>query len=111
MSAVLAPSGATTSTASNLGANLRTGAQSLATRLLRCSVEEIARAIDKDTSTASRVRAGERACTVAEFCELLELVGLKLVSTDKQCVPADELKMLRRCYAAHHNVDLWEEAE
>lgn len=111
MATVLAPSGAKNSTASTSGANLRTGAQTLSTRLLRCSVEDIARSIDKDTSTASRVRAGERAVTVAEFCELLELVGLKLVPVEKQCVPADELKMLRRCYAAHHNVDLWEEAE
>ena len=96
MAAILAPTGAHAITASLPPANLRTGAQTLATRLLRCSVRDIAHAIDKDESTASRVRASERAITVSEFCELLDLVGLKLVSRDKKCVSPERLRFLEQ---------------
>lgn len=83
----------------------------LATRLLKQSVRDIADALDKDESTASRVRASERAVTIQEFCDLLDLAGLKLVSKEKLCVHADELAMLRRVYALHNKVDLWSDPE
>lgn len=108
MAAILAPAGAQASMATPL---VRTSAQKVAHRLLKKSVREIAEALQKDESTASRVRAGERAITIQEFCDLLSLIGFKLVDTNMQCVPADELAMLRRCYAAHHNVDLFSDPE
>lgn len=108
MAAVFQPERAQTSTA---GATPRTFAQMVATRLLKQSVRDIADALDKDESTASRVRASERAITIQEFCDLLDLIGLKLVDKQKQCVPADELSMLRRVYALHNRVDLWSDPE
>lgn len=85
--------------------------KALSTRLAKLDLDIIAEVIGKDDTTACKVRSNERPCTVSQFCALLELAGLKLVSKDKLCVPADELAMLRRVYAAHHNVDLWSDPE
>jgi hypothetical protein len=109
MSAVLSPrEGASANNVRNLPVN---ALALLTTRLLKIPLQAIAEAIGKDESAACRIRSNERPCTLTEFCSLLELAGFKLVSRDKQCVPADELAMLRRVYAAHHNVDLWTDPE
>jgi hypothetical protein len=116
MSAVsLAPlSGATN--AQGLFANpaqpLPTAAKILSTKLAKLDLDAIAEVIgNKDNSTACKVRSNERPCTVSQFCALLELAGLKLVTKEKQCISADELGMLRRCYARLHSIDLWEDPE
>jgi hypothetical protein len=83
----------------------------LTTRLLKIPLSAIAEALKKDESAACRIRSLDRPCTLSEFCALLDVAGFKLVPKDKQCVPADELAMLRRVYAAHHNVDLWDDPE
>lgn len=86
--------------------------QVLSTRLQRMGGQEVARAIHKDESTASRILSGERGCTIEDFCTLLELVGLKLVSKEKHCIAADELRMLRRVYTTATSRDLlWEDPE
>lgn len=88
-------------------------AQVIATKLLRVSGIELAQALGKDESVASRVKSGERAVSVVEWLKVIDLLGYKLVSKDKQCVPADELSMLRRTYAHVHslNDDLWDDPE
>lgn len=83
----------------------------LSTKLLKLPLAEIADVIGKDETGACRVRAGERPCTLAEFCRLVDLCGFKLVSKEKECVPRDELAMLRRTYARLHGVDLWDDPE
>lgn len=85
--------------------------QVLSTRLAKLELEAIAEVIGKDDTTACKVRSNERPCTVSQFCALLDLAGLKLVSKEKQCVAQDELLMLRRCYARLHSIDLWSDPE
>lgn len=60
--------------------------QALVRRLARMSVSEIATAIEKDESTASRVRSGESKLTLEEFSKLVTAIGCKLVDTRKVCV-------------------------
>lgn len=60
--------------------------QALVRRLARMSVADIATAIEKDESTASRLRSGEAKLTVEEFAKLLAAIGCKLVDQDKCCV-------------------------
>ena len=91
-----APAGASSSSDWRPPVNSR---QVLSTRLTRLGGAELARAICKDESTASRILSGERGCTLGDFCTLLDLANLKLVDKSKHCVPADELRMLRRVYA------------
>ena len=50
------------------------------------SVAELGAAIEKDESTASRVRSGEAKLTLEEFSKLLTAIGCKLVDKDKVCV-------------------------
>jgi hypothetical protein len=90
-----APGGATSSNDWRPAVNSR---QVLASRLLKLGGVEVAKALHKDESTASRILSGERGCTIQDFCTLLELVELKVVDKTKLCVPADELRMLRRVY-------------
>lgn len=85
--------------------------QVLSTRLAKLDLDVIAEVIGKDDTTACKVRSNERPCTVSQFCALLDLAGLKLVTKEKQCVPADELQMLRRCYARLHGINLFEDPE
>lgn len=96
MAAVLAPEGASTSTASPGSRNL---AQVICTKLLRTPLTVIGEAVGCDSSGASRIRANERPCTLNAWLRLMSALGFKLVSRDKLCIPADELKMLRRAYA------------
>lgn len=96
MAAVLAPSGANPSTDSQ---GLRKVAQVICTALLRTPLADLARAAECDVSGASRLRANERPCTLTTWLRILDFLGFKVVSKTKLCVPADELKMLRRAYA------------
>lgn len=108
MAAVLQPAMSGTNNARPVPVN---PGQALSTRLAKLDLGEIAEALRLDPSTACKIRSGERNCTVTQLCILLDLVGLKLVSKEKQCVPADELAMLRRSYARLHEVDLWSDPE
>lgn len=97
MSAVLsAQTGAPSSTLARPLVNLR---QALTSRLLRIGGKALADAIHKDESTASRILSGERGCTIAEFCVLLELCELKLVARDKLCVNRDQFEFMRQTTA------------
>jgi hypothetical protein len=58
-----------------------TAAKILSTKLAKLDLDAIAEVIgNKDNSTACKVRSNERPCTVSQFCALLELAGLKLVT-------------------------------
>lgn len=61
-------------------------AQEVLKRLARLPLAEIAKAIDKDDSTASRLRSGEARLTVGEFASLLAAIGCKVVDKDRVCV-------------------------
>ena len=50
------------------------------------SVADIGTAIEKDESTASRVRSGEAKLTLEEFARLLAAIGCKVVDQSKVCV-------------------------
>lgn len=54
--------------------------------LARLPLAEISAAIQKDESTASRLRSGESKLTVGEFAALLAAIGCKVVDKDKVCV-------------------------
>lgn len=109
MAAVLAAQAALPSKSATPLVNSR---QVLSTRLNKLGGSTLAKALSKDESTASRILSGERGCTIEEFCQLLDLVGLKVVGVEKHCVPADELRMLRRVYSNIIARDLvWEDAE
>lgn len=97
--------------ASNATAPVANPRQVLSTRLAKLDLDAIAEVIGKDDTTACKVRSNERPCTVSQFCALLDIAGLKLVTKEKQCVAADELAMLRRCYARLHGINLWEDPE
>lgn len=96
MGALSAADAATASTGSPPGRNL---AQVICTKLLRTPLAEIAEAVGCDESGASRIRANERACSLNAWLRLMGHLGYKLVSKEKLCIPADELRMLRRAYA------------
>ena len=74
---------------------------------------ELARLLMKDESVVSRLRSGERSVNLFEFIKVIDFLGYKLVSKEKECVPRDELKMLRRTYAEVHGVGEldWSETE
>lgn len=91
-----APQGATSSTGTAPARNL---AQVICTRLLRTPLAEIAEAAGCDASGASRIRANERPCTLNAWLRVMDLLGYKLVSKKKLCMPEDEARMLRRAYA------------
>lgn len=83
MAALSAPGGASSS---NLAALVGNPVALLSTRLTKCSLEDIAKVLGKDDTTASRIRSGERNATLAELARLIPLCGLKLVDKDKVCV-------------------------
>jgi transcriptional regulator with XRE-family HTH domain len=64
----------------------RKALQAILRRLARMSLSEIAAAIQKDESTASRLRSGEAKLTVEEFAALIAAIGCKLVDQRKTCV-------------------------
>lgn len=114
MSAVLsAPPGALASTTT---LPVRTWRHMLSTRLARLSGKEIGEACGCDHTVASRIASGQRGATIEEWCNLLDLMGLKLVSKDKLCISAERLRFLEQTTAralANEQVAavLWEEAE
>ncbi len=61
-------------------------AQAILRRLAKLPLAEISAAIEKDESTASRVRSGESKLTLDEFARLLAAIGYKLVDQNKVCV-------------------------
>lgn len=71
----------------------------LSTRLARLTGKEIEDVCNCDHTTASRIASGQRGATVGQFCELLELMGLKVVPNDKLCVSRDQFEFMRRTTA------------
>ena len=113
MAAVLAPTGAQPSTPA---IPIRTWRHMLATRLARLSGKEIGEACNCDHTVASRIASGQRGATVEEWCNLIELMGLKLVDQNKVCISPDRLRFLEQTTAralANEQVAmaLWESPE
>jgi hypothetical protein len=88
-------------------------AQVIATKLLKMPLQAIAETLGCDETAACRVRANERAVSLTGWLALMLLCGYKLVSKDKECVPKDELAMLRRTYAQVHGLSelQWDDPE
>jgi hypothetical protein len=63
-------------------------------------LDQLAQALSKDESTASRVRSGEARLTIGEFCELVDAAALKLVPTSKVCVDRAKYEALATLAAA-----------
>ena len=85
-------------------------AQTLATKLLKLPLSALAEAAECDESGACRIRANERPLKLFAWLRVIDLCGYKLVSKEKECVPADELRMLRRLYAQHYEA-IWDDPE
>jgi hypothetical protein len=64
----------------------RTWRHMLSTRLARLTGKEIGDTCGCDHTQASRIASGQRGATINEWCNLLDLMGLKLVSKEKVCV-------------------------
>jgi hypothetical protein len=71
----------------------------LSTRLARLSGKEIGEACHCDHTQASRIASGQRGATIEEWCNLLDLLGLKLVDKDKLCVSREQHEFMRRTTA------------
>lgn len=93
MSAMLAPQGAQAST--NV-IPIRTWRHMLSTRLARLSGKEIGDACNCDHTVASRIASGQRGATIEEWCALLDLMGLKVVTAEKVCISPDRLRFLEQ---------------
>ena len=96
MSAVFGPDGAISTNADGSFVNPR---QALSTRLSKLALGEMAAAIRKDDATLCKIRSNERPVTLAEFCALVDLVGLKLVDKKRYCVPIEEFNFMARTTA------------
>lgn len=88
----------------------------LSTRLARLSGKDIGEACHCDHTQASRIASGQRGATINEWCGLLDLMGLKLVSAEKVCVSPERLRFLEQTTAralANEQIAavLWEEPE
>jgi hypothetical protein len=71
----------------------------LSTRLARLSGKEIGEACRCDHTQASRIASGQRGATIDEWCNLVDLMGLKLVDKDKLCVSREQHEFMRRTTA------------
>lgn len=71
----------------------------LSTRLAKLSLEDIARALGKDDTTACKIRNGDRNATVIELAKLIDAAGLKLVDKARVCVKMEEYNFMRRLTA------------
>ena len=60
--------------------------RTLSQRLSKRSLADLCAALNKDDSTASRIRSGESKLTIEEFAKLLPFLGLKLVDAKRVCV-------------------------
>lgn len=94
----------------------RTWRHTLSTRLARLTGKEIGDACNCDHTQASRIASGQRGATINEWCNLLDLMGFKLVSKEKVCISPDRLRFLEQTTAralANEQVAavLWEEPE
>ena len=78
----------------------RKSSQILLRSLARMPLEQLALALGKDESTASRVRSGEARVTLGEFCELVDVAGMKLVPISKVCVDRQKFEALAVLAAA-----------
>lgn len=96
MSAVFPPSGAQAST---MTPPERTWRHMLSTRLARLSGKQIGDACGCDHTQASRIASGQRGATIDDWCELLELMGLKVVDNSRLCVKREEFEFMRRMTA------------
>jgi hypothetical protein len=113
MAAVLAAQAATPSTPA---LPIRTWRHMLATRLARLTGKEIGDACGCDHTVASRIASGQRGATIEEWCNLLDLMGLKIVTAEKVCISPDRLRFLEQTTAralANEQVAmaLWESPE
>ena len=111
MSAQLRPAeGPTSNTALPVAHNWE---QRIATLLLRAEETDLIALLGKDKSVISRLRSGERAVNFTELLKVLNFLGYKVVSKQKECIAKDELAMLRRHYIHTHGglTPDWDEAE
>lgn len=109
-------SAATAAPSSTNAMPLRTWRHMLSTRLARLSGKEIGEACDCDHTQASRIASGQRGATINEWCNLIEQMGLKIVSEEKVCVSPARLRFLEQTTAralANEQIAamLWEEPE
>lgn len=77
----------------------RTWRHTLSTRLARLSGRQIGEACRCDHTQASRIASGQRGATMEEWCNLLDLMGLKVVPADKLCVSRSEFEFMRQTTA------------
>lgn len=94
----------------------RTWRHMLSTRLARLSGKEIGEACACDHTQASRIASGQRGATMTEWCRLLDLMGLKIVSAEKVCVSPERLRFLETTTARALSNEqvatmLWEDPE
>lgn len=114
MSAVLsAPPGALASTTQLMP---RTWRHTLSTRLARLSGKEIGDACGVDHTQAPRIASGQRGATINEWCNLIDLMGFKLVPAQLKCITPERLRFLEQTTARALSNEqvaavLWEEPE
>jgi hypothetical protein len=68
--------------------------QAVVSELAKAPLSVIAAALDKDDSTASRVRSGEARVTFNEALALLKAIGFKAVPRDAVCVRRDRYEVI-----------------
>lgn len=72
----------------------------LSHRLARLTGKQISEACGGcDHTQASRIASGQRGATIAEWCSLIEMMGLKLVDASRFCVRPDEFEFMRKMTA------------
>jgi hypothetical protein len=69
--------------------NARVIEREFSQRLLRLPLKAIADAIGKSDSTADRIRKGEQALSVSEWCAVLSAARFKIVDEDAYTVDGD----------------------
>lgn len=76
--------------ARNSEAPPRNWMQAFTTRLASSNLETIADAVNKDVSSASRIRAGETRVTINEAMAIVSAIGLKIVDATSVCVRREQ---------------------
>lgn len=93
MSAVLQrPEGATSNNPLPVGNNWQ---QRITTALLRAAPAVLMERLHLDKAAISRLKSGERAVNFFDMLGVADILGYKMVSKDKLCVPDYELHTLR----------------
>lgn len=110
MAAVLQPERATPNNPLPVSSNWE---QRITTLLLRADPSDLIALLGKDKSVISRLQSGERAVNFFELLKVLNFLGYKIVSKQKECIAKDELAMLRRHYIHTHGglTPDWDEVE